>query len=161
MSYFTKAKNFVIQKAVEYNENSQIDYANFFKSKDFTESLIEELKVSNKNVEIVKYTAQDYTTPTKKKKVSSRNKNEDTPPLLKLLPEQDLSLKNHISENKSVPEFLKQEQLAERLNVDRSTISRNSRRPDFAEWTSKKDPDEIAWTWRYDKNILYYYPLNQ
>ncbi|MGB5962770.1 MAG: AIPR family protein [Coleofasciculaceae cyanobacterium] len=158
LHYFMEAKKLVIQKAVEYNSNSQIDYANFFKSKDFTESLIQELKVSNKNVNLVKYTAQDYTTPTKKKKASSRKKKEDTPPLFRLLPEQDLSSKEHLSDNNRIPEFLNQKQLAQRLDIDRSTISRKRLIPDFAEWTSKNDPDEIAW--RYDKDTTYYYPLN-
>ena len=161
LSYFTKAKNFVIQKAVKYNENSQIDYANFFKGKDFTESLIKELKVSNKNGDIVKHTHQDYTTPIKKKKVSSLKKKEATLPLLKLLPEQDSSLKSHPVDNNivpKVPKYLNQKQLAQRLNLDRSTISRRHLRSDFAEWTMANDPDEIAW--RYDEDTKYYYPLN-
>lgn len=157
LRYFTKAKDFVIRKALEHNGNSQIDYANFFKGKDFTESLIKELKVSNKNVEIVKHTVQAATTPNKKKKGSSRQKKEDTPPLLKLLPEQDVNSNEHLLKNNCIPELLNQKQLAKRLNVDRSTVSRNSRRSDFAEWTSNNDPDEIAW--RYDKDTTYYYPL--
>lgn len=165
LRYFTEAKKFVMEQAFEYNGNSQIDYANFFKGKDFTESLITELKASNKNVKLLKHgnpTNQDYTSSTKKLKVSSirlqRKKKEDTPPLLKLLPEQNLSLKSHPSDNYIVPKVLQQRQLAIRLKVDRSTISRRHLRPDFAEWTRENDPDEIAW--RYDKNTTYYYPLN-
>lgn len=163
LRHFTEARDFVIQKAIEYNGSSQIDYANFFKGKDFTESLIEELKVSNKNVTLIKNTkkvGKDYSNPAKKKKVPSRRNKEDTPPLLKLLSEENLSSKSNPPDNYIVPEFLKQKQLAERLDVDRSTISRRHLRPDFSEWTrGRNDPEGIAW--RYDQETTYYYPLNE
>lgn len=162
LRYFTEARDFVIQKAIEYNGSSQIDYANFFKGKDFTESLIKELEVSNKNVTLIKNTkkvAQDYSNLAKKKKVPSRRKKEDPLPLFKLLPEQDLSSKSHLAENSLVPEFLKRKQLADRLELHEHTISRHNRRPDFAKWTSENDPDKIAW--RYDEDTTYYYPLNE
>lgn len=39
-------------------------------------------------------------------------------------------------------------QLAERLQVDRSTISRRKSRPDFGAWTQTQDPDGIAWVYQ-------------
>lgn len=38
-------------------------------------------------------------------------------------------------------------ELAHRLNVSRSTISRRKHQPDFSEWTQQLDPDAIAWVY--------------
>ncbi|NEQ76269.1 MAG: hypothetical protein F6K23_26445 [Okeania sp. SIO2C9] len=40
---------------------------------------------------------------------------------------------------------LTQKELAIRLNVHASTISKRKTKPDFGEWSSQKDPESIAW----------------
>lgn len=153
LRYFRESRDFLIQKALEYNGNSPIDYAIPFKGKDLTESLIKELAASNKNTNSLKYgkqTNQDDTSSTKKPKFSGTQ--------LSIL-EPNLSSKSQPPDNNTVPPVLKQKELATRLEVDRSTINRHHLRPDFAEWTRKKDPDDIAW--RYDQETTYYYPLNE
>jgi hypothetical protein len=162
-----KAKEIVIQKAIEVNGSSKIDYANFFKGRDFTDCLIKELEASNKNTQFLKQgkqTKQNYTNSTPEAKVAvirvSRKSQEDIPPLFKLLPEQEPKPASHQSDNYvDIPKFLQQNQLAKRLDVDRSTINRHHLRPDFAEWAREKDPDKIAW--RFDMHTKLYYSLNE
>lgn len=38
-------------------------------------------------------------------------------------------------------------QLATRLNINSSILSRRRSRPDFSQWSQKLDPDRIAWTY--------------
>ncbi|MEW5856464.1 MAG: AIPR family protein [Cyanobacteriota bacterium] len=162
-----KAKAIVIQKAIEFNGSSKIDYANFFKGRDFTEYLVKELEASNRNIQSLKQEKQmkqNYTNSTQEDQIPvirvPRKNQEDIPPLFKLLPEQEPKPESYQSDNYvDIPEVLQQNQLAKRLDVDRSTINRHHLRPDFAEWARKNDPDKIAW--RFDKQTKLYYPLNE
>lgn len=52
---------------------------------------------------------------------------------------------------------LNQSQLAERLGVHSTTISKNKTKPDFISWTRKKDPAGIAWT--YSPETKEFFPL--
>lgn len=50
-----------------------------------------------------------------------------------------------------------QSQLAERLGVHSTTISKNKTKPDFISWTRKKDPAGVAWT--YSPETKEFFPL--
>lgn len=52
---------------------------------------------------------------------------------------------------------LNQSQLAERLGVHSTTISKNKTKSDFISWTQKKDPAGIAWT--YSPETKQFFPL--
>ncbi len=47
--------------------------------------------------------------------------------------------------NKAVSLFLTQKELATRLNVHASSISKRKTKPDFSQWSSQKDPESIPW----------------
>ncbi len=49
------------------------------------------------------------------------------------------------SANKAVSLFLTQKELATRLNVHASTISKRKTKSDFSQWSSQKDPESIPW----------------
>lgn len=52
-------------------------------------------------------------------------------------------------DNKSdIPEFLNAANLARRLGVSKSVVSRRKSQPNFYNWTKSRDPEAIAW--RYD-----------
>lgn len=51
--------------------------------------------------------------------------------------------KNHFSSK--IPKLLNQVQLANRLSVHASTISKRKTKPDFVRWSREKDPEAIAW----------------
>jgi len=44
--------------------------------------------------------------------------------------------------------------LADRLNVSDTTISRRKSKPDFPEWTRRKDPNAIAWTYSKQSKLF-------
>lgn len=46
-----------------------------------------------------------------------------------------------------LPDNLTQAELAERLNCNKSQVSRKKESPDFGEWTKERDPDAIAWNY--------------
>jgi len=52
---------------------------------------------------------------------------------------------------------LNQSQLAERLGVHNTTISKNKTKSDFISWTRKKDPAGVAWT--YSPETKEFFPL--
>jgi hypothetical protein len=52
---------------------------------------------------------------------------------------------------------LNQSQLAERLGVHSTTISKNKTKSDFISWTRKKDPAGVAWT--YSPETKEFFPL--
>ncbi|NEP89741.1 MAG: hypothetical protein F6K18_24530 [Okeania sp. SIO2C2] len=52
---------------------------------------------------------------------------------------------------------LTQKELAIRLNVHASTISKRKTKPDFGEWSSQKDPESIAW--KYFKEQAQFLPI--
>lgn len=52
---------------------------------------------------------------------------------------------------------LTQTELATRLNVHASTISKRKTKPDFAEWSSQKDPESIRW--EYSKEQARFSPI--
>ncbi|NET41276.1 hypothetical protein [Okeania sp. SIO2B3] len=52
---------------------------------------------------------------------------------------------------------LTQKELAIRLNVHASTISKRKSKPDFGEWSSQKDPESIAW--KYFKEQAQFLPI--
>ncbi|NET29139.1 hypothetical protein [Okeania sp. SIO1I7] len=52
---------------------------------------------------------------------------------------------------------LTQKELAIRLNVHASTISKRKSKPDFGEWSSQKDPESI--TWKYFKEQAQFLPI--
>ena len=60
--------------------------------------------------------------------------------------------------NKSVSLFLTQKELATRLNVHASTISKRKTKPDFSQWSSQKDPESIPW--KYLKDQARFLPKN-
>lgn len=52
---------------------------------------------------------------------------------------------------------LTQTELANRLNVHPSTISKRKTKSDFAQWSSQKDPESIAW--EYSKELAKFSPI--
>lgn len=52
---------------------------------------------------------------------------------------------NKINLSSKVPQLLNQVQLANRLSVHPSTISKRKTKSDFLQWSSEKDPEAIAW----------------
>lgn len=50
-----------------------------------------------------------------------------------------------INFSSKVPKLLNQVQLANRLSVHASTISKRKTKPDFIQWSREKDPEAIAW----------------
>ncbi len=139
---FKKAKEIVIQKAIEVNGSSKIDYANFFKGRDFTDCLVKELEGSNKNTQSLKQgkqTKQNYTNSTPEAQVPvirvPRKSQEDIPPLFKLLPEQEPKPASHQSDNYvDIPKVLQQNQLAKRLAQDLRKGARYSVRVTQVAW---------------------------
>ncbi|MGD1807419.1 hypothetical protein ACP6PL_18545 [Dapis sp. BLCC M126] len=66
---------------------------------------------------------------------------------------------NHLeAANKAVSIFLTQKELASRLNVHASTISKRKTKPDFSQWSSQKDPESIPW--KYLKEQGRFLPKN-
>lgn len=55
------------------------------------------------------------------------------------------------STNKIVSLSLTQKELASRLNVHSSTISKRKTKPDFSQWSRQKDPESIAWEYVKEK----------
>lgn len=49
--------------------------------------------------------------------------------------------------------------LAKRLGVHSSTLGRRKSDPDFADWSQKRDPDNICW--QYSDETKLFYPLDQ
>ncbi|MCL2934389.1 MAG: hypothetical protein MGG11_19735 [Trichodesmium sp. MAG_R03] len=49
------------------------------------------------------------------------------------------------STSKAVDLCLTQKELATRLNVHASTISKRKTKPDFSQWSGQKDPESISW----------------
>jgi len=60
--------------------------------------------------------------------------------------------------NKAVSLFLTQKELASRLNVHASTISKRKTKPDFSQWSSQKDPKSIPW--KYLKEQARFLPID-
>ncbi|MGD1716530.1 hypothetical protein [Dapis sp. BLCC M172] len=60
--------------------------------------------------------------------------------------------------NQAVSTFLTQKELATRLNVHASTISKRKTKPDFSQWSSQKDPESISW--KYLKEQGRFLPKN-
>lgn len=52
---------------------------------------------------------------------------------------------------------LTQTELANRLGVHASTISKRKSKPDFAQWSSQKDPESISW--KYSKEQALFLPI--
>ena len=63
------------------------------------------------------------------------------------------------STSKSVDLCLTQKELATRLNVHPSTISKRKTKPDFSQWSGQKDPESISW--KYVKEQGRFLPKNQ
>ena len=59
--------------------------------------------------------------------------------------------------SKSVSLSLTQKELATRLNVHTSTISKRKTKPDFSQWSSQKDPESISW--KYVKEQARFLPI--
>lgn len=57
----------------------------------------------------------------------------------------ELNGKNRNFSSLLIPKFLTQVELASRLSVHPSTISKRKSKPDFMEWSREKDPEAIAW----------------
>ncbi|MEC4811757.1 MAG: hypothetical protein SAK29_00485 [Scytonema sp. PMC 1069.18] len=49
-------------------------------------------------------------------------------------------------------------ELAERLGVNKTTVSRNKNKDNFEEWSSGRDPEGISWEYREEEQL--FYPLN-
>ncbi|ERT07022.1 hypothetical protein M595_3006 [Lyngbya aestuarii BL J] len=56
-----------------------------------------------------------------------------------------------------IPSNLNQLELAKRLNVHPSTLSKWKTKPQFTDWCSQKDPDKI--TWEYSEENKRFYPV--
>jgi len=67
----------------------------------------------------------------------------------------ETSLKTPIKTIKPLAFF--QIDLANRLDVDSSTVGRNKLKDNFQQWSKEKDPDFIAW--RFNPKTSYYYPI--
>ncbi|NEQ41045.1 MAG: hypothetical protein F6K40_34475 [Okeania sp. SIO3I5] len=59
--------------------------------------------------------------------------------------------------SKAVSLSLTQKELATRLNVHSSTISKRKTKPDFSQWSSQKDPESISW--KYVKEQARFLPI--
>jgi len=59
--------------------------------------------------------------------------------------------------SKAVSLSLTQKELATRLNVHSSTISKRKTKPDFSQWSSQKDPESISW--KYLKEQARFLPI--
>jgi hypothetical protein len=62
------------------------------------------------------------------------------------VPEDETESISEIS-SKSLPDSLPHGELANRLGVPKSTLGDRKKRTDFPQWSKKRDPDNIAWTW--------------
>jgi hypothetical protein len=49
--------------------------------------------------------------------------------------------------------------LAERLGVNKATVSRNKNKNSFVEWSAGRDPEGISWEYREEEQL--FYPLNK
>ncbi len=87
-------------------------------------------------------------------KIPEKVSNPGTPPQHSLV---DYSITFEAA-NKSVSLFLTQKELATRLNVHASTISKRKTKPDFSQWSSQKDPESISW--KYLKDQARFLPKN-
>ncbi|WP_413162755.1 helix-turn-helix domain-containing protein [Capilliphycus salinus ALCB114379] len=58
-----------------------------------------------------------------------------------------------------IPENLNQLELAKRLNVHPSTLSKWKTKPQFTDWCCQKDPDNI--TWKFSNQTKRFYPVYQ
>lgn len=67
----------------------------------------------------------------------------------------ETSLKPPIQKFKPIAFF--QIDLANRLDVDSSTVGRNKLKDNFQQWSKEKDPNGIAW--RFNPETSYYYPI--
>ena len=65
---------------------------------------------------------------------------------------------NNYSEDIDKELSLTQKELAARLNVHSSTISKRKTKPDFSEWSGQKDPESISW--KYLKEQARFLPIN-
>ncbi len=148
-------------EATEFNKSVQIDYSNFFKTKDFTEFLIKELKADNDNLKS-SLSAKQVTgsaNPIKEDNNSlitvRRNKKleEEHIQLLFEFPEEAVTQKE---EYVKIPQYLNRKQLGKRFGLSEDTISRNRNN---VKWTKEKDPDGIAWI--YCEETKYFSPLNE
>lgn len=61
------------------------------------------------------------------------------------------------STSKAVDLFLTQKELATRLNVHASTISKRKTKPDFSQWSGQKDPESVSW--KYIKEQRRFLPI--
>lgn len=77
-------------------------------------------------------------------------------PQAKTVPTEKLN-DNKIHSSSKVPKLLNQVQLAKRLSVHPSTISKRKTKPDFIQWTREKDPEAIAW--QYSRETKRFSPL--
>ncbi|WP_293089128.1 hypothetical protein [Okeania sp. SIO3B5] len=75
---------------------------------------------------------------------------------LKDIPE-DISENSQLQSATEIVSPLTQKELAIRLNVHASTISKRKTKPDFGEWSSQKDPESIAW--KYFKEQAQFLPI--
>lgn len=163
---FNQAREIVIEKAIDFNNSSTLDYSNFFKSKEFTEYLIKELKADNDNLKSSLPAKQitDSASSIKKDKNSvirvlrKKQQEEEHKQLSFELPEEKIVLTTGTQEDEyvEIPARLNREQLAGRFGLTSDTISRNRNN---VEWTKKNDPDGIAWRYCQEKN--YFFPLDQ
>ena len=44
--------------------------------------------------------------------------------------------------------------MTERLGTAKSTLSHAKKRADFPQWSKKRDPEDIAWSWNPDANVF-------
>ena len=69
----------------------------------------------------------------------------------------DISENSQLQSATKIVSPLTQKELAIRLNVHASTISKRKTKPDFGEWSSQKDPESIAW--KYFKEQAQFLPI--
>ena len=66
----------------------------------------------------------------------------------------EISNKLHTTLPDEVPAKLSCSQLARRLGVNHGTVSKNSLKANFGEWSRAKDPDAIAWRYDHEKKVF-------
>ncbi|MGK7922152.1 MAG: hypothetical protein AB4080_19315 [Trichodesmium sp.] len=69
----------------------------------------------------------------------------------------NLEQEDEVNYNQIISLSLTQKELADRLNVHSSTISKRKTKPDFGQWSSQKDPELISW--RYIKEQAIFLPI--
>lgn len=127
-------------------------------SKVTTSTVVEKPETESQDQSIAIEASKQLVTKNKEKQKSSTNKNkaqthleksseDESPPKQKVISSPDNSLENAYS-------GLNQSELAKRLEVHSSTITKRKSDDDFSIWSQSKDPDGIPWQYLEDKKVF-------